>query len=54
MEENMRMIVPTKKRRRKQCEKQINLKSINVHKRVEHPELYKLLRDEKLLLLNLN
>jgi len=50
----MRMIIPTRKRRRVRNSKQINLKSINTHKRIENPELYKLLRDEKLLLLNLN
>ena len=50
----MRMIVPTRKRGRRKSSKQINLKHVNTHKRIEHPELYSLLRDEKLLLMNLN
>jgi len=50
----MRMIVPTKHKRRPKSTKQINLKHVNTHKRIDHPELYTLLRDNRELLLNLN
>lgn len=50
----MRMILATKKRKRPKCSKQINLKSINTHKRINNPELYSLLRNKPELLLNLN
>lgn len=50
----MGMIILTRKRRRKRNSKQVNLQSQNVHKRIEHPELYGLLRNNKLLLMNLD
>jgi hypothetical protein len=50
----MGMIIKTRKRRWPKCSKQVNLKSINTHKRVNNPELYSLLRNKPELLLNLN
>jgi len=53
-ENKMRMILATRKTRRSRSSKQINLKSINTHKRIENPILYLLLRDQPLLLMNLD
>jgi len=50
----MRMIINTRKRKRPRCTKQVNLRLQNTHKRIEHPELYSLLRSQPLLLKNLD